>query len=113
MPQDPPEAATARLRLETHRRGDATVIECAGRLTVEHAEALKNLGKTLIPQSTRIVLDLKEVTRMDSGGLGTVVGLYISARKANCDFLLINYNKSIEDLLGITHLLSLLSGEGD
>jgi anti-sigma B factor antagonist len=111
MFQDSPKPATTRLRLDTHRRGDDTVIECAGKLTVENAEALKDLGKTLIPQSRRIVLDLKQVTRMDSGGLGTVVGLYISARKANCDFVLINYNKSIEDLLGITHLLSILSGE--
>ena len=113
MSQNPPEARTTRLRLETHRRDDATVIECAGRLTVEDAETLRNLGKALISQSKRIVLDLKEVTRMDSGGLGAVVGLYTSARKANCDFLLINCNKSIEDLLAMTHLLSILSGEVD
>ena len=106
MSPDPPEAATTRLRLQTHHRSDATIIQCAGNLTLEHAEALKSLVKTVIPHSKRIVLDLKEVNRMDSAGLGAVVGLYISARKARCDFLLINYNNSIRDLLGITHLLS-------
>ncbi len=106
MSPDPPKAATTGLRLETHHRDDATVIQCAGSLTLEHAPALKSLGKTLIPQSRQIVVDLKEVTRMDSAGLGAVVGLYVSARKAKCDFLLINYNNSIRDLLGITHLLS-------
>lgn len=106
MSQDPPEAAATGLRLETHQRDDATVIQCAGRLTLEHAAALKSHGKTLIPHSKRIVLDLKEVTRMDSAGLGAVVGLYVSARKAKCEFLLINYNNSIRDLLGITHLLA-------
>ena len=106
MSPDPPKAATTRLRLETHHRDDATVIQCAGSLTLEHAEALKSLGKTEIPQSKRIVVDLKEVTRMDSAGLGAVVGLYVSAKKANCEFLLINYSKSIRDLLGMTHLLS-------
>jgi anti-sigma B factor antagonist len=111
MPQDAPRPASTRLRLAPHRRDDTTVIECAGRLTFEHADALKDLGKSLIPQSKRIVLDLKEVTRMDSGGLGAVVGLYISARKANCDFVLINYNSSIEDLLKVAHLLSILSGD--
>lgn len=111
MSPDPANAASTGLRLETHRRDDATVIECAGRLTLEHAEVLKNLGKTLIPQSSRIVLDFREITRMDSAGLGAVVGLYVSARNAKCDFLLINYNSSIEDLLGMTHLLSVLSGD--
>jgi anti-anti-sigma regulatory factor len=34
------------------------------------------------------------------------VGLYVSARKAKCELALINYNKSIKELLGITNLLS-------
>lgn len=113
MPPDPPEDATTRLRFQTLHQGDDTVIRCIGRLTFEHSEALKNLGKSLIPQSRRIVLDLKEVTRMDSTGLGAVVGLYVSARKARCDFLLIHYNDSIKGLLHATRLLSLLSGEVD
>jgi len=106
MSPNPPEVPTTRLRLQTHQRGDDTVIECAGNLTLENAAALKSHGKTVIPQAKRLVLDLKEVSRMDSAGLGAVVGLYISARKAKCDFLLINYNNSIKKLLGISQLLS-------
>jgi anti-sigma B factor antagonist len=106
MSEDAPKAASTGLRLQTHHRDDATVVECSGSLTLEHAAALKSHGKSLIPESKRLVLDLKEVTRMDSAGLGAVVGLYVSARKAKCEFLLINYNKSIKDLLGITQLLS-------
>lgn len=97
---------SAGLRLQTHRQGDETVIECAGGLTIEHAAILKSQGKALIPESKRIVVDLKEVNRMDSAGLGAIVGLYVSARKAGCGFLLVNYNQSIRDLLGISHLLA-------
>jgi anti-sigma B factor antagonist len=106
MSADPPEAAPTGLKLETQQQDDATVIRCAGRLTLEHAEALKIHGKAVISQSKRIVVDLKEVTWMDSAGIGALVGLYISARKAKCDFLLVNYNDSIKKLLGITNLLS-------
>lgn len=108
MPADSPKSGTAKskLRLETRRRGDATTILCAGNLTLEHAHVLKNHGKAAIAQSSRLVLDLQDVVRMDSAGLGAVVGLYVSARKAKCEFLLINYNQSIKDLLGITQLLS-------
>jgi anti-anti-sigma factor len=106
MSPEPRETTSTGLRLQTHYRGDNTAIECAGRLTIEHAAVLKSHGKSLIPDSKRIVVDLKEVNRMDSAGLGVIVGLYVSARKANCDFLLINYNQSIRGLLGITHLLS-------
>lgn len=106
MSPDPPEVAATGLRLYTYSRDDATIIQCAGRLTAEHSDALKTHVKSVIPHTKRIILDLNEVTRMDSAGLGAVVGLYTSARKGKCDFLLINYNKSIKDLLGLTNLLS-------
>src|SRR6185437_3426252 len=72
----------------------------------EHSYVLKTHGKSLIPHSKRIVVDLKEVGWMDSAGIGTLVGLYVTARKAGCEFLLVNYNKAVRDLLGISHLLS-------
>lgn len=105
MPE-PLVTSVAGLTLETHDRGDAMVIECAGRLTLETAESLKSHGKSVIPRSKRLVLDLKGVNRMDSAGLGAVVGLYVTARKASCEFQLVNYNQSIRDLLGISQLLS-------
>lgn len=106
MSPDTREAAATGLRLKTHQQDDVTVIQCAGRLTIEHSETLKREGKALIPQSKGIVLDLAEVTWMDSAGIGALVSLYISAKKAKCDFRLINYNNSIKKLLGISHLLS-------
>lgn len=94
------------MRLQTLKRDDATVIQCAGRLTSEHAAALKSYVKDAIPQSKCIVLDLSEVTKMDSVGLGTLVGLYVSARKVKCEVMLANCSKPIKELLGITNLLS-------
>jgi anti-sigma B factor antagonist len=101
-----PEAVTNTLKLETFTDNEGTVVQCVGRLTAEHSQALKNYVKQLLPQAKRIVLDLDGVTRMDSVGLGALVGLYVSAKKEKCDLLLANYNKSIKDLLGITNLLS-------
>jgi len=112
MSHEPHEAAHAGLKLHTHTQGDETVIYCAGRLTLEHADVLKAHGKSLIPHTKRIVVDLKEVDWMDSAGIGTLVGLYVSARKAGCEFLLVNYNKAVRDLLGISHLLSVFEACG-
>jgi anti-sigma B factor antagonist len=98
--------AASGLKLQTSTRDGETVIQCTGALISANAAALKSYVKDAIPHATRIVLDLKEVSRMDSVGLGTIVGLYVSARKAKCELALINYNKSIKELLGITNLLS-------
>ena len=63
----------------------------------------------LIPGSKRIVLDLTDLSYMDSMGLGTVVRLYVSAKSAGCDLKLINLGKRIRQLLGVTNLLSVLA----
>src|SRR5260370_17703743 len=42
----------------------------------------------LLDKSRQIVLDLGDVTRIDSGGLGTLVALYPSARKVGGDIKL-------------------------
>jgi anti-sigma B factor antagonist len=93
--------------MRTDTREDATVIRCIGHLTIEHSDALKKHVKEHLPHTKRIVLDFNELVRMDSSGLGTVVGLHVSAKKVNCELLLINYNKSIRDLLGLTNVLSM------
>jgi len=106
MSPDSPEPAKADWTLHTYTHDDATIIQCVGKLTAENSESLKAHVRSFIPQAKRIILDLNQVTRMDSSGLGTVVGLYTSARKARCEFLLINYSKPVRDLLGLTNLLA-------
>lgn len=106
MPLDSAAVPMSNLILKTRPWDDAVIVECKGRLTVEHSAALKNHVRTMLPATRRIILDLQELTRMDSSGLGAIVGLYISAKKCGCELVLINYNKSIRDLLGLTNLLS-------
>jgi anti-anti-sigma factor len=105
MSPDPAAGPKAGFQLHTYVWEDAQVIQCAGRLTSEHSESLKAHVRSVIPTTKRIILDLKETDRMDSSGLGAIVAVYISARKGNCELLLVNYNKSIKDLFGLTNLL--------
>ncbi len=106
MSANPSAVATMGLRVYAYKADDATIVQCGGTLTAEHCEALMSEVKHLIPHSKRIILDLNEVTRMDSAGLGAIAGLYASAGSAGCEFVLINYNKTVRDLLKITNLLS-------
>jgi len=50
---------------------------------------------------------------MDSMGLGTLVGLYTSARAAGCELQLLNIGKRIRELLGLTNLLSVFTIIGE
>lgn len=107
MSPEPQPISASGFSMRTETRDGATLVFCAGHLTSEHSDTLKKHGRSLVPHAKRLVLDFAEIVRMDSSGLGALVGIYASAKKANCEFLLINYNSSIKDLLGITNILSM------
>jgi anti-sigma B factor antagonist len=59
----------------------------------------------LFSESKRVVLDLTGVTYLDSSGLGAIIGLYVSAKLANCQLkVIICPNESLEKLFRITRL---------
>jgi anti-sigma B factor antagonist len=93
--------------VDSHENQGVTVVTCKGRLILgDELGVLRDKVKDLIPQTHQIVLDLGEVTYIDSSGLGTLVGLYTSGKAADCDIKLANLNKRVKDLLQITKLLT-------
>jgi anti-sigma B factor antagonist len=107
------EAAASHLTLDVDRTGNAAVVRCSGKLVAGVNDLLYHEVSQLIPSSKRIVLDLTDLTHMDSTGLGTVVRLYVSAKSAGCDLELINLGKRIRQLLGVTNLLSVFTIIGE
>ena len=67
--------------------------------------------KKLIPEHKRIVLDLSDLSHMDSSGLGTLVGLFVSARSAGCSLELLNLSHGIQKVLSLTNLLGSVHGD--
>jgi len=95
------------LKLEMHVVDDVTVIRCKGRIIFgEEAVALREMVKGILPAARNIVIDLGETTHIDSGGLGTLVGLYTSARKIGSTIRLANLHERMLDLLQMTKLLT-------
>jgi len=109
---DPVMISASGLSLHVSVSENAVVVQCRGPLTAECSDFLKREVKSRIRGKGRMVLDLSDVTRMDSAGLGAIVGLYASARGRSCDFDLINLNKQIRDLLAISNLLSIFETGG-
>ena len=112
MATNPSNVPTSCLKLDVHTVEGATVVRLSGKLTRDATAAFKEQVKGLIPQTKRLVLDLSEVAYMDSSGLGAVVGVYVTAKKAGCDLQLINLSKRVRELLGLTNLLSVFETTG-
>src|SRR5712691_8610020 len=83
------------------------VVDCAGRIVFgEETAELRDQVKALITAGSRIILNLAEVTYIDSGGLGTLVALYTTARNARGAVKLARLTQRVGDLLQVTKLLT-------
>jgi anti-sigma B factor antagonist len=94
------------LTLEVVAQPDATVVCCKGVLNSTNSLALKTRVKGLLPGTKHILLDLTALSQMDSSGLGTIVGVYISAKNAGCVLEIINLSARVRELFSLTNLLS-------
>ena len=96
------------LKLNVRTLNDGiVVVDCAGRLVFgEETAALRDRVKSLIVEGSRIILNLADVTYIDSGGLGTLVSLFITARNAGGGIKLARLTQRVGDLLQITKLLT-------
>ncbi len=83
---------------------DETTVRCAGRIVTETTALLKSTVKPLLAPHHTVVLDLTEVDYLDSSGLGTIVGLYVSAKASNSRLRLVNLNQRVRELFSITRL---------
>jgi len=106
MAQTP--SANPELKLETVSTPEETVIRCIGKLTYTSCELLRSTVHSLLPQTKRLVLDLKEMTYLDSFGLGVLVGVYLSAKRQDCQLKLINVDQQAKNIIRITNLTYLI-----
>ena len=108
-----PDQRAYNLTFAIERYEDFIVVHCSGRLVSGVNQQLNIEVGQLLPGPKRIVLDFEHLTHMDSSGLGTLVRLYVHAKSAGCVLEVANMGKSIRNLLGVTHLLSVLQSVGE
>jgi len=95
------------LNITDNRIGGVIVVHLSGAIFFdEESTFLRVHVKDLLDKSHQIVLDLGNVTRIDSSGLGTLVALYASARKVGGDIRLANLGNHIKEALRITRLVT-------
>jgi anti-sigma B factor antagonist len=95
------------LKMETRVVDGVTIVSCNGRIVFgEEAAALRETLKSMLASTRQIILNLSGVTYIDSGGLGTLVGVYYSARSGGADIKLTGLGQRLRDVLQITKLVT-------
>jgi anti-anti-sigma factor len=103
------------LSLLTRELQHATVVDLKGRIVFgDEVSLLRDKVKKIVTEQRRpVVLNLRDVTYIDSGGIGCLVGLYTSAHQAGVELRLACANDKVEHVLKITKLLPVLGAFPD
>jgi len=88
--------------------GNVTVLDLSGQITFTQGDQLfKDKIHSLVNQGhKKILVNMANVTHVDSAGLGELVGAYTTVTKAGGSMKLVNLTKRLTDLLSITKLLT-------
>jgi len=95
-----------RLKISTRLIDDVIVVDCYGHLVFgDETTLLREQVKGLLPANPRVVLNLRDLTFMDSSGMGAIIELFTSTQRAGGCLKLASISKHIRDALTITKLI--------
>ena len=103
------------VKLSTRQVGNVTVIDVAGRITLgEGSSALRETLREMVAKNqNKILLNLADVTYIDSSGIGELVSGYTTVTNTGGALKLLNLNKRVKDLLQITKLYTVFEVHED
>ena len=103
------------MKASSRKVDGVTIVDLSGRITLgEGSVVLRDTVKELSTQGDKkILLNLGDVTYIDSSGIGELVSAYTSVRNAGGELKLLNLTKKVHDLLQITKLYTVFDISDD
>jgi anti-sigma B factor antagonist len=101
--------------LQRRTTAGVIVVACGGHMTLGEATSLfrDSLRDILRAGEKKIVLDLADVSYLDSSGVGELVGTYTSATNAGATVKLARLPRKVKDLLHLTRLITVFEVHDD
>ena len=103
------------VKLTTHQKGEVIIVVASGKLTMgEGTSALRTKIRELVASgSRRIVLNMADVSYMDSSGMGELIAAHTTVTTAGGEIKLLNLAKRVHDLLKLTKLYTVFEAFED
>jgi anti-sigma B factor antagonist len=103
------------IKLSSRQVGDVTVVDAAGRITLgEGSSALRDTLRDMVAKGQKkILLNLSEVSYIDSSGIGELVSGFTTVTNQGGSLKLLGLTKRVKDLLQITKLYTVFDVHDD
>lgn len=94
------------LTAKARESGNVSILDLSGKITLgENSGVLRDALKSLLAQGHKnIILNMKDVSYVDSAGLGELVGAYTTATNQGGAVKLLHLQGKMKDLMQITKL---------
>jgi anti-sigma B factor antagonist len=94
------------LSIKTRHDGNVTIVDLGGKITLgDDTGILRDELRSLLAQGNKnIVLNMKDISYVDSAGLGELVGAYTTATNQGGSVKLLHLQGKMRDLMQITKL---------
>ena len=101
--------------MTVRQQGDVTVVDLGGRITMGDSWGmLRDAVKRLIAEGRlQILLNMKDVSYIDSAGLGELVGSYATMTNQGGRMKLVHAENKVRDVLLVTRLYSVFESFND
>jgi anti-sigma B factor antagonist len=98
------------MTIEERTVGSVVVLDLGGRLVLDDGDALlkEKVNSLLTSGNQHVVLNVADVSYVDSAGLGALVASFLAARTHGGVLRLINPSKRLQELLAMSRLLPLV-----
>jgi anti-sigma B factor antagonist len=99
----------------TRQVDGVTIVDLSGRITLgEGSTILRDIVRDMIAKGNKkILLNLGDVTYIDSSGIGELVSAFTTVRNGGGELKLLNLTKKVHDLLQITKLYTVFDIKDD
>jgi len=96
-----------RITISERPIGDVTILDLRGRLVFDDGDTscAERIDLLVRQGRLRIILNLQDVTYIDSAGVGAIVAKYVTLRKRGGDLKLLRPSERVRHVIGISHLL--------
>lgn len=96
------------LHIQIRETAQAAILDLNGRVTLGDglSELRDSIREALSGNQKNIILNLAEVSYIDSSGLGQLIGSYATVTARGGKMKLVNLQKRVTDLMQITKLLT-------
>jgi anti-sigma B factor antagonist len=103
------------MKFKTRQVDGVTILDLSGRITLgEGSVTIRDAVRDVLAKGSKnIVLNLAEVSYIDSSGLGELVSAYTSVKNSGGELKLLNLTAKVQDLLQITKLYTVFDVKDD